>query len=195
MEEIASVNAIFNTIIEKYAVLLFVGIFVVGFIVMWIKASLDEKKGEKSNEKETVRNIIRRIVPQGEDYIPVYAYWRSTASSRYVKSYRCFAIGLTKDKMYVAPLTIAGNTIGYDTPIVIAKEEVGKIELNEPDSAIHFVKIYDTNGTLLLDCSVSEKNTKIDKSYPVNITQPDEAGAFRERLEEWKRQHMSHIEK
>ena len=50
------------------------------------------------------------------------------------------------------------------------------------------LKFYDKDQDAVLEITVEAKNTKFDKTYPVNIVQAEEVRAFAERIRLWQRQ-------
>lgn len=170
--------------IESHPVLLLVIAFAVIFTFICIKSSIDEKKGENSAEKEKVKSIIRSVISEKEDYVPVYAY-RRFKISRYSTKCWYYALGLTAEKMYVVPLIFGESEIGHSNATVIEKESLSKIECDNLGATTHNLKFFDKNQEIILDAWVSEVNTKFDKTYPVNITQKEEAKAFMKIIEQW----------
>ena len=158
-------------------------------IIIWIKSRIDEKKGINSPEKQRVKEILQKIMQEQEDYdeyIPIYAYRRQNYG-RIVESWH-YAIALTESRMYVVPLIFGNKEIGYSKVSVIAKEYLSKIDTGKPGDALQYLKFYDQNKDVIFEVTVEEKNTKFDKTYPVNIMQIEEARAFVERIRQWQRQ-------
>lgn len=175
-----------DRMINEHPVLMFFGAFVIVYIIISIKTSIDEKKGIDSPEKRKVKEILQKIMQEHEDfreYASVYAYRRE----HHARSVRCwyYAIALTVDKMYVVPLIFGDKEIGHSDTIVIEKEYVGKVEKDKPGCPIQFLKFFDNNQKIILEVTLEEKNTKLDKTYPVNIVQEEEARAFMKILEQW----------
>lgn len=170
---------------EEHPVLLFAIVFGIAFVFGWIKISIDEKKGINSEEKEKLQKILCAVIPEYEEYTPVYAYLRRNVGN----SVRCwyYAIGLTMEKMYIVPLTFAGNEIGYGDTIVIPKENLKKIDYGKLGGTVHELKFFDKNEKNILELTVEERNTKLDKTYPVNIMQADETRAFMQKIEQWSK--------
>ncbi|MCI8937935.1 MAG: hypothetical protein HFI44_13975 [Lachnospiraceae bacterium] len=171
----------------EHPVLMFFGVFAVGVLVVWIKSIFDEKKGIDSPEKRKIEEILQKIMQENKEfgeYVSVYAYQRED----HARSSRCwyYAIALTAEKMYVVPLTFGDKEIGHAKAVVIEKDWVDKIDTGKPGGPIYFIKCTDSNGKVILDFRLEEKNTKLDKTYPVNIVQVEEARAFMQILEQWK---------
>lgn len=188
-EMILKVMETIDKVTESHPVLLFFILIAVVLIVVWIKSLFDEKKGINSPEKQRVREILQKVMQEQEDYnefIPVYAY-RRRSSRRSVTSWH-YAISLTQSRMYVAPLIFGDKEIGHGKTVVISKEQLSKIDAGKPGDALQFLKFYDNNQEVILEVVVEEKNTKLDKSYPVNIVQIEEARAFVERIRQWDAQ-------
>lgn len=176
-----------DRMINEHPVLMFFGAFAIIVLIIWIKSCIDEKKGINSPEKQKVKEILQKIMQEYEDfreYVPVYAYKRED----HARSSRCwyYAIALTVDKMYVVPLIFGDKEIGHSKAVVIEKEITGNIDTGKPGGPIYFVEISDNNGNVILDFRLEEKNTKLDKTYPVNITQVEDARSFMQILEQWK---------
>lgn len=166
--------------------LLILGAIVVAIVAYTIiKYFIDAKKGANSEERKKVLDILKKVVPTEEMYVPVYAYWNEPYGPG--KSVKCwyYALGITEDKLYVVPLHIAGKEIGYDKTYVIAKERLGKVDCGKPGGSMHFIHLYDKNQKEVFRFVVEEKNTKLDRTYPVNIVQIEECRAFMEKLEQW----------
>lgn len=162
-------------------------VFVVSVLIILIKSHFDEKKGIDSPEKRKIGEILQKIMQEHKEireYISVYAYQRED----HARSVRCwyYAIALTADKMYVVPLIFGDKEIGHSQAIVIERDLVDKIDTGKPGGPIYFIKCLDGSGNVLLDFRLEEKNTKLDKTYPVNIVQVEEARAFVKVLEHWK---------
>lgn len=174
-----------DRMIQKNPILLFVSLILFIAVVVWIKMMMDEKKGQNSPEKEMIQKILQAVVPETEIYTPVYGYWRMHTGS-YSRKCWYYAIGLTMEKMYIVPLIFAGKEIGYGQPMVLCKEQIGNIDCGKPGGRIHFLKFMDKNQKKIFEVIVEESNTKLDKTYPVNIMQVEETRAFMEKLEQWK---------
>ena len=175
-----------DRLIEDYAVLLFFGAIVIIFVIMWIKTSFDEKKGVNSREKAAVNVILQKIVPEYPQSVPVYAYWRLNTGRHSCKCWY-YALALTTERLYIVPLTFAGTEIGHGQPVVILKAQLGAVDCGKSGGKIHFIKFMDKNQNKILEVIVAERNTKLDKTYPVNIMQEEETRAFMQRLEQWSR--------
>lgn len=173
-----------DKLIEDYAVLLFIGIFVLVFVILWIKTSFEEKKGVNSQEKAAVNRILQTVVPEYAQSVPVYAYWRLNTGRH---SYKCwyYALALTTERLYIVPLVFSGTEVGHGQPVVIMKEQLGAVDCGKPGGRMHFIKLMDKNNNKILEMVVEERNTKLDKTYPVNIMQEEETRAFMQRLEQW----------
>lgn len=181
------INTIIDKMINEHPVLLFVIMVVIIGIIIWIKARIDEKKGINSPEKQRVKEILQKIMMKQEDYdeyIPVYAYRRRTYG-RSVQSWH-YAIALTKNRLYAVPLIFGDKEIGHSKEIVIPKEYLGKIVSGKPGDPLQFLQFFDKEQNLILEITVEEKNTKLDKTYPVNITQIEEVRASMQIIEQWK---------
>ena len=174
-----------DRLIEEHAVALFFGIFALIFLFVWIKTLFDEKKGINSPEKLAVNRILQALVPEYTQSVPVYAYWRLNTGRH---SYKCwyYALALTTTKLYIVPLVFAGTEVGHGQPVVISKEQLGSVDCGKPGGKMHFIKLMDKNQNKILELIVEERNTKLDKTYPVNIMQEEETRAFMQRLEQWQ---------
>lgn len=168
--------------IDNHPVLSFYIIF--GSIIVYYvtKYFIDGKKGVDSQERHKVLEILKKVIPVEEDYVPVYAYW--ALSYKTIGKY--YALGITENKLYVIPLYIAGDEIGYKDSFVITRDSLGKIDSGKPGGGMRFVYLYDKNQKEIFKFTVDIKNTKLAKSDPVNITQTEEFHAFFEKLEEWE---------
>lgn len=166
--------------------MLTLGIIFGGIIVYyWAKCLIDSKKGINSQARYKVLEILKKVIPVEEKYVPVYAYW--VQGSRMISSGKYYAMGITDDKLYVVPLYIAGEEIGYKESFVITRDSLGKIDSGKPGGGIRFVYLYDKNQKEIFKFTVDEKNTKLDTVYPVNITQTEEFHAFFAKLDEWEK--------
>lgn len=169
--------------IEEHPVLLFFLLFLSMLIFEYIRTFFNEKKGINSKERQNILDILRTTIPETEAYIPVYAHW----TNQYCKSTNSvhYALGLTAEKLYIIPLQIAGNVIGYSTFSIIEKGSYKKLDCGKPGGPIHFVHFYDHENNIIFKFMLDEKNTKLSKGYPVNITQVEEVRNFMEQLEKW----------
>ncbi len=158
---------------------------VAGLIIVYYmtKYFIDGKKGVDSQARFKVLEILKKVIPVEEEYVPVYAYWAQ--STRWSKSSKYYALGITDDKLYVVPLYIAGEELGYKDSFVITRDNLGKIDSGKPGGGMRFVYLYDKNQKEIFKFTVDIKNTKLDREYPVNITQTEEFHAFFAKLEEW----------
>lgn len=84
------------------------------------------------------------------------------------------------------PLIFGNKEIGHSKKIIIPKEYLGKISSNKPSDPLQHLKFFDKEQNLILEVIVEEKNTKLDKTYPVNIVQIEEVRAFMQIIEQWK---------
>ncbi len=169
---------------DNYPVLSF-GIIFGSIIIYYVtKYFIDGKKGVDSQEHYKVLEILKKVIPVEEDYVPVYAYWDQ--SGRWIKSGKFYAMGITDDRLYIVPLYIAGEEIGYKESLVITRDSLGKIDSGKPGGGMRFVYLYDKNGKEIFRFTVDINNTKLDKACPVNITQTEEFHAFFAKLEEWE---------
>jgi len=169
---------------DKHPMLILATVFV-GIIVYYVtKYFVDCKKGVDSQARYKVLEILKEVIPVGEIYVPVYAYLVFTSKS--IPSGKYYALGITDDKLYVVPLYIAGEEIGYKDSYTITRDNLGKID-SGTSGGLRFVCLYDKNKKEIIKFEVAEKNTKLDKAYPVNITQTDEFHAFFAKLDEWKK--------
>lgn len=183
---ILEVMKMIDKVINEHPVLLFVILVAVVAIVIWIKSRIDEKKGINSPEKQRVKEILQKVMQEQEDYdeyIPIYAY-RRQKYGRIVESWY-YAIALTESRMYEVPLIFGNKEIGHSKVGVISKESLSKIDTGKPGDALQHLKFYDQNKDVIFEVTVEEKNTKFDKTYPVNIMQIEEARAFVERIRQW----------
>ncbi len=166
--------------------MLTLGIIFGGIIVYyWVKYLIDSKKGINSQARYKVLEILKKVIPPEEKYVPVYAYWDQ--SSRWIASGKYYAMGITDDRLYIVPLHIAGEEMGYKECFVITRDSLGKIDSGKPGGGMRFVSLYDKNQKEIFKFTVDEKNTKLNKAYPVNITQTEEFHAFFAKLEEWEK--------
>ena len=169
--------------IEEHPILtfaLFIAVIVIG---VCIKTKIDEKKGKNSPEKHRIRKILSDTIVDCEGYIPVYGYHRKLYGRNSVTSWH-YAMGINSDKLYVIPLILGETEIGYTKVSVIRFNDLGRIDCGKPGGPIHYLKFYDKSEKIIFEVTVEEKNTKMDKSYPFNITQVDETRAFMSRLEQ-----------
>ncbi len=165
--------------------MLILGIIFGGVIAYYLaKYWLDGKKGTDSQERYKVLQILKEVIPAEEKYVPVYAYWED--GSRRILHCKYYAMGITDDKLYIVPLYIAGEEIGYKESFVITRDRLGKIDSGKPGGGMRFVSLYDKNQKEIFKFTVDIKNTKLNKAYPVNITQTEEFHAFFAKLDEWK---------
>ncbi len=165
--------------------MLSLGIIFGSIIVYYVtKYFIDGKKGVDSQERYKVLEILKKVIPVEERYVPVYAYWAQ--STTWSKSGKYYAMGITDDRLYIVPLYIAGEEIGYKESFVITRDSLGKIDSGKPGGGMRFVHLYDKNRKEIFKFTVDIKNTKLDKAYPVNITQTEEFHAFFAKLDEWK---------
>ena len=190
VEIIVEIMEVIDKVVNNgHPILSFVILVAVIAIIIWIKSRVDEKKGINSPEKQRVKEILQKIMQEQEDYdeyIPIYAYRRQNYG-RIVESWH-YAIALTESRMYVVPLIFGNKEIGYSKVSVILKEYLGKIESSKLcDTWLH-LKFYDKDQDAVLEITVEAKNTKFDKTYPVNIVQAEEVRAFAERIRLWQRQ-------
>ncbi len=169
---------------DKHPMLILAIVFI-GIIVYYVtKYFVDCKKGVDSQARYRVLEILKEVVPAEEQYVPVYANLIFTSKS--ISSGKYYALGITDDKLYVVPLHIASEEIGYQDSYVIMRDSLGKIDSGTPGGGLRFVYLYDKNQKEIIKFEVAEKNTKLDKAYPVNITQTEEYHAFFAKLDEWK---------
>lgn len=168
---------------DRHPMLILGAIVVAIFAYTVIKYFIDAKKGVNSEERKKVLEILKKVVSAEEMYVPVYSYW----TEHYGNSAKCwyYAMGITEEKLYVVPLHIAGKEIGYDKTYVVTKDSLGKIDSGKPGGPAHYIHLYDKNQKEFLKFIVEEKNTKMDKTCPVNIVQKEECRAFMEKLEQW----------
>ncbi len=165
--------------------MLMLGIIFGGIIAYYLaKYWLDSKKGTDSQARYKVLEILKKVIPAEEKYVPVYAYW--VDGSRRILHGKYYALGITDDKLYIVPLYIAGEEIGYKESFVITRDRLGKIDSGKPGGGMRFVYLYDKSKKEIFKFTVDIKNTKLDKAYPVNITQTEEFHAFFAKLDEWK---------
>ncbi len=165
--------------------MLFLGIIFGSIIVYYVtKYFIDCKKGVDSQARCKVLEILKKVIPVEEKYVPVYAYW--IQSTKMISSGKYYALGITDDKLYIVPLYLAGEEIGYKESFVITRDSLGKIDSGKPGGGMRFVYLYDKNRKEIFKFTVDIKNTKLDKAYPVNITQTEEFHAFFAKLDEWK---------
>ncbi len=166
--------------------MLTLAIVFMGIIVYYVtKYFIDSRNGINSRERYKVMEILKKVIPVEEKYVPVYADW--IQSSGRISSGKYYAMGITDDKLYIVPLCIAGEEIGYKESFVITRDSLGKIDSGKPGGGMRFVHLYDKNRKEIFKFVVSEKNTKLDKAYPVNITQTEEFHAFLTKLDEWEK--------
>lgn len=173
-----------DKLIEEHAVLLFFGTILIISVIVWIKMHFDEKKGENSQEKAMVKKILQTVIPEYAECTPVYAYWRLN-TGRHVTKCWYYAIGLTMEKMYIIPLIFADKEMGYGQPMVLLKEQIGAVDCGKPGGTMHFLKFMDKNQNKIFEVIVEESNTKIDKTYPVNIRQIEETREFMKKIQQW----------
>ncbi len=165
--------------------MLILGIIFGGIIVFYlVKYLIDSKKGINSQARYKVLEILKRVIPVEEKYVPVYAYW--VQGTRRISYGKYYAMGITDDRLYIVPLHIAGEEIGYKGSFVITRDSLGKIDSGKPGGGMRFVSLYDKNQKEIFKFIVDPKNTKLDRAYPVNITQTEEFHAFFAKLDEWK---------
>ena len=169
---------------NEHPVLTFVLLFVLVIVCIWVKMSIDEKKGENSAEKQKIHEILRQKVSCYGQYIPVYAYQRETYGRKSVKSWH-YALGITAEQLYILPLFISETDITVTEMNVIQKNQLGKIDFGTPGGPIYFLKFFDKSGKNIWNITMEEKNTKLDASYPVNVTQVEEVRSFIRKLEQW----------
>lgn len=187
IDTLKMINTMIDNMINKHPVLLFVIVVVIIVAIIWIKSRIDEKKGINSPEKQRIKEILQTIMMKQEDYdeyIPVYAY-RRRQYGRSVQGWY-YAIALTKNKLYAVPLTFGDKEIGHSKEIVIPKEYLGKITSGKPGDPLQCLKFFDKDQNLILEVIVEEKNTKFDKTYPVNIMQIEEVRAFMKIIDQWQ---------
>ena len=157
-----------------------------GIIVYYLANYLiDSKKGIHSQARYKVLEILKKVIPAEKKYVPVYAYW--VQGSKRILSSKYYAMGITDDRLYIVPLYIAGKEIGYKESFVITRDSLGKIDSGKPGGSMRFVFLYDKNQKEIFKFTVDEKNTKLNKTYPVNITQTEEFHAFFAKLDEWEK--------
>jgi len=170
--------------------MLILGIIFGGITAYYLaKYLLDSKKGIDSQAHYKVLDILKKVIPSEEKYIPVYAYW--VEGSRRISHGTYYAMGITDDKLYIVPLYIAGEEIGYKESFVITRDSLGKIDSGKPGGGMRFVYLYDKNKNMIFKFTVDEKNTKLDKAYPVNIAQTEEFHAFFAKLDEWEHLNLA----
>ena len=160
--------------------MLFVGLG----IYMWIKYLIDSRRGINSKAYYRVMEILKKVIPTVEEYVPVYAYW--VENSRWLGKY--YAVGITDDKLYVVPLHISKKEIDYSESFVIMKSSLGKINSGNTGCSIRNVYLYDRKQQEIIRFDVDEKNTRMDKAYPLNLTQTEEFHAFFAKLDSWKKE-------
>ena len=171
--------------IDNYPVLAFV-IMVSGIVAFFYsKFMIDCKLGENSQAYYKVLAVLKKLIPAEEQYIPVYAYWEY--SGKYISSGKYYAVGITDNKLYIVPLYIAGDVIGYNRSFVITRDNLGKIDSGKPGGSMRFVFLYDKNQKEIFRFMINEKNTKLNKANPVNIVQIEEYHAFFVKLNEWEK--------
>lgn len=163
------------------------GAIVIGIIAsVIIKDAVGIKKGVNSKERFRVLEILKEVIPTGENYVPIYAY----QEIRYKRPCEYYALGITDDKLYIVPLQITKKEISYKNSFVVTRGSVGKITLGKPGGSTQFVWLYDKKQNEIIRFVVEENNTKISRTFPVNITQKEEYRAFLEKLHEWQK-HIS----
>ncbi|MDE7444493.1 MAG: hypothetical protein K2N15_02100 [Lachnospiraceae bacterium] len=188
-EIIVKIMEVIDDVLDNHPMLSFVILAAVIATIIWIKSRIDEKKGINSPEKQRVKEILQKIMQEQEnydEYIPVYAYRRQNYGKS-VESWH-YAIALTESRMYVVPLIFGNKEIGYSKVSVISKEYLSKIESSKPSDTWLHLEFYDKNQDTVLEITVEAKNTKFDKTYPVNIMQVEEVRAFAERIRQWQTQ-------
>ncbi len=164
--------------------MLILGIIFGGIIIYYCaKYWINSKNGINSQARYKVLEILKKVIPEQEQYVPVYAYW--VQGSRMISHGQYYAMGITDDRLYIVPLYIAGEEMGYKESFVITRDSLGKIDSGKPGGGMRFVTLYDKNQKEIFKFTVDEKNTKLDKAYPVNITQTEEFHAFFAKLDEW----------
>lgn len=163
------------------------GAIVIGIIAsVIIKDAVGIKKGVNSKERFRVLEILKEVIPTGENYVPIYAY----QEIRYKRPCEYYALGITDDKLYIVPLQITKKEISYKSSFVVTRGSVGKITLGKPGGSTQFVWLYDKKQNEIIRFVVEENNTKISRTFPVNITQKEEYRAFLAKLHEWQK-HIS----
>lgn len=163
------------------------GAIVIGIIAsVIIKDAVGIKKGVNSKERFRVLEILKEVIPTGENYVPIYAY----QEIRYKRPCEYYALGITDDKLYIVPLQITKKEISYKNSFVVTRGSVGKITLGKPGGSTQFVWLYDKKQNEIIRFVVEENNTKISRTFPVNITQKEEYRAFLAKLHEWQK-HIS----
>lgn len=163
--------------------LLILGAAVVGTIVsVVLRDRIGIKKGVNSKERYRVLEILKEVIPTGEKYVPIYAY----QEIRHKRPCEYYALGITDEKLYIVPLQITKKEISYKSGFVITRDSIGKIACGKPGGSMQFVWLYDKNQNEIIRFVAEENNTKISRTFPVNITQKEEYHAFLTKLEEWK---------
>ncbi len=140
------------------------------------------KKGVNSKERFRVLEILKEVIPAGEKYVPIYAY----QEIRHKRPCEYYALGITDDKLYIVPLQIKKKEISYKNGFVITRGSIGKIVCGKPGGSTQFVWLYDKEQKEIIRFVAEKNNTKISRTFPVNITQTEEYHAFLEKLEEWR---------
>lgn len=141
------------------------------------------KKGVNSKERFRVLEILKEVIPAGEKYVPIYAY----QEIRHRRPCEYYALGITDDNLYIVPLQIAKKEINYKNGFVIARGNIGKIVCGKPGGSMQFVWLYDKEQNEIIRFVAEKNNTKISRTFPVNIAQAEEYHAFLEKLEEWRK--------
>lgn len=154
-------------------------VLVIAFIVIWIKISIDEKKGVNSQEKEDIRKIVGNLVPDGVQYIPVYAHSKEVYGGARMRRevYNYYAVGFRTDQpdhIWVIPIGVEGGRIVYTEPVRASAENLEYVGGSAYELLLKFPGKRDNYFKLKVDSS----NTKLGKECQVNIQQPDEAKAF-----------------
>lgn len=168
-------------------------VFSVFCAIIFVKMKIDEIKGIQSDEKARIAEILNSVIPSGTPYTPLYAYRYD--NKEHPKSYRHYAIGFSQEQLYAVALSFDGKDIAHGKPLLIEKQNLGKIGAVYNEAPIHYVSFYDKNETELLSIWVEQSNTRWNKAAHFNIQQKTEAKAFMQTLYQWMEDVNHHIPK
>lgn len=157
-----------------------IGVLIIAVV---IKMHFDEMKGIDSEEKRKVAEIVRKVVPEGEEYTAAYAYWEKNMKNS--KTCWFYAIGFNSERIYVVPLSITKDEIGYSNSFVIEKSRLGIVNGSRNKNTVTWAEFYDEEQKHILSIWVRESNTKDSKCYPVNIQQKEETVKFGQLVNQW----------
>ena len=152
-----------------------------------IRMNKEEKLGIDSDEKRLLETAIRTRSYGEECIIPLYAYHDISLTGRYSKKRNClyYAIGVTKERIYVTPFQVHEKEISFGETSIIQKRDLRWMEGSENYGCIMGFVFHFHNGKKFV-FYLEESNVKVDDKCKVNIQQKEEMQKAYEIISQWR---------